>query len=140
MARPVIRKCFGMSGRLVERFPICSADTFAAWKEGKLVYFEGEDCFASLDLTEERERRISTFKVAGYQDDEWKETWETMPKSKKEQWYKDYVRKNYEIYTYEEYQERVDIFHMEIPVTIHFQDVDVEGIIFGVEKPAHMAY
>lgn len=140
MARPAIRKCFGMSGRLVERFPICSTETFLAWKAGKLVYFDDEDCFASLDLTEERDQKIATFEVDGYQDDEWKEAWEAMSKEKKEQWYRDYIRKHYKIYTYEEFHERDDVFHMIIPVTIHFQDGDIVGIIFGIEKPAHMAY
>ena len=137
MAEQVIKRMlFGMNGQRLENFCIAKRDVFEKWKNGELLFFPEEMCFASIEMTEEREKMVGyLFDTENKRDDEWYKKWEAMSIEEKSSWYSEFIRNNYVTVTYDECISDDRFVPQDINVTFHLENRDVDGIIFFTIKP-----
>lgn len=137
MAEQVIKRMlFGMNGQRLENFCIAKRDVFEKWKNGELLFFPEEMCFASIEMTEEREKMVGyLFDTENKRDDKWHKKWEAMSIEEKSSWYSEFIRNNYVTVTYDEFISDDRFVPQDINVTFHLENRDVDGIIFFTIKP-----
>lgn len=137
MAETVIkRNIYGLNGQRLENFYIANPETVDRWKNGELLFFPEEECFASFDVTEERDKKIEEmFDTSDLRDDTWHKTWESYTPEDKAAWYWEFVRNNYLTLTYEEFCADSSYIKQDIKVTFHVGKKDIEGVIFFTPTP-----
>ena len=129
------RSVFGWNGRRIEIFCIAKQETFEQWKNGELLFFPTEMCFASFNITEERDAKVlELFDEDDKENEEWRKTWSEMTQFQKETWWYQFIRSQYVALTYEEFMNSEQFIKQDIKLTFHLPSGDQDGIIFYTPK------
>ena len=129
------RSVFGWNGRRIEIFCIAKQEEYDKWKNGELLFFPDEMCFASFNVTEERDAKVlELFDEDDKKNEEWRKTWSEMTQFQKETWWYQFIRSQYVALTYEEFMNSEQFIKQDIKLTFHLPSGDQDGIIFYTPK------
>lgn len=128
------RSLFGLNGRRLENFFFAKQEVFDQWKNGELLFFPTENCFASFDITEERDAKILELFDEEEENTEWRKTWSEMSEFQKKTWWYQFVRSQYVALTYEEFMKSEQYVKQDIKLTVHLPSGDVDAIVFFSPK------
>lgn len=124
------RPMFSSNGLGVEKVNIGSLVAYDAWKNGTVMYLETEDCFAGFELTEKREMYI----ISLYEKHKMVEdlnAFINMTEQEKQEFYINFIKRNYGAITYEDFKKRYDKF---IEKRITFDDGKEAVVFYGISE------